>query len=170
MTHSDHINVRFSVVANGGEAVDEATLRTQIATYRSWLQQEDEFEGVLELRKAGGVILTIEDALPAIVKNFCFLSIPDILASQPFVYHYYSSYGQVALTLQDTRLLITDSNLQAVAVDQDAFIRAVYDCGVRFINLLEQAQTPEPHPKTTALIALLNEQRAIADQARQTST
>jgi hypothetical protein len=38
------------VVANGGAAVDEATLRTQIATCRSWLQQEDEFEGVLELR------------------------------------------------------------------------------------------------------------------------
>ncbi|HEU4326158.1 MAG TPA: hypothetical protein VFS21_23660 [Roseiflexaceae bacterium] len=152
----------------GGKKVAEGELLANTERYLDYIREEDEYEGGLELRAPAAPPIVVEDSLPAVVKNLCFLPVPDLAAGRGAVYHYHSQYGQIHLAPEGGALLLTGDGIEPARVERAALIRALHAAGVRFIQLLEQAQTVADSPKVASLIVFLNQQRAVADEALAT--
>jgi len=159
------IAIQFYLLGERGQRITEAELRTQISQHRERLRNDAEYEGVLELRTPNTTPFVIEDSLPALVKNFCFLSIPDLVASKSAVYHYHSQYGQIQLNPEVDMVRISGDDNAPLLVGQAVLLRSIYDCGLRFIDLLELVQGDVPDTEIASLIVFLNQHRAVAHAA-----
>lgn len=161
---SPEVEVSFFLFV-GGKRVAEDELLANTERYLDYIRAEDEYEGGLELRAPAAPLIVVEDSLPALVKNLCFLPAPDLAAGRGAVYHYHSQYGQLHLSPEGDALLLAGDDIGPARVERAALVRALHAVGVRFITLLEQAQIVTESPKVASLIAFLNQQRAVADEA-----
>lgn len=159
------LTVTFALLTRQGQRIDETELLAHPERYRAWLQDDHEYEGVMDIRDAPNPPILVEDSLIALVKNLCFLGLPDLLMQQPSVYRYYSHYDYLRLDPEGHRVLLSGGHDRVLRVARAALVRGFYTCGCRFIQLLTHLQGDPPAPNVTDLIDFLEPYRVAAQTA-----
>lgn len=159
------VQTQFYLLDARSGSVNEETVLNQLEQYRERLINDAEYEGFLKIYTPDGIPFVAEDSLPALVKNFCFLAIPDLVASRSFVYHYHSHYGQVRLDPEGDLIRVSGDENTPLLVDRTAFIHSIYHCGLRFVELLELIQIDTDSSDLDNLVDFLNQYREIAHAA-----
>jgi hypothetical protein len=149
------VEVTFRLFVDKGIELKEKELEQGIEKYGAQLRAEHAYEGAIDIRVPEEPELEIEDELPALVKNFCFSAIPDLLAEKNVVIRYHSYYGYLRLDPEGWRILVSGDGLPTVRIPRNKLLPAIYDCGQRFIRFLELLKGEKEDSELEGLISFL---------------
>lgn len=154
------INVTFGIYLAGGKIWEEATTE-QPPLPALLFNGIPAVDGVIRISDDDLLSNEIEDELPALIRNLCFIVSREFLYQDHTVYNFHSYYGQIDFSKQEDKILVTGSaGVNTALYNTQELSRALYRCGERFIDLLQHMKnTNGETPPLLSLIDLLEEVR-----------
>ncbi len=123
--------------------MSEPAYRILISRYiAKSLSEVETIEGAVAIIAPNKKEVIIRDELWVIAQNLCFNSILSLLGEkkESFIYHYFSSYGQVVLIPSTDFIRIMGDEVPIESFTASELLPALYGCGKRFIHLLHKLQ------------------------------
>ncbi|MBD2504566.1 hypothetical protein [Anabaena azotica] len=138
------IEVKFWIYLVDNDLIElsEQDIESHFEQYSSCLHETETIEGAVAIILPNNKEVIIRDELWVIVQNFCFNSILSLLREKKecFIYHYFSSYGQIVLIPSTDFVRIMGDEVPTESFTTSELLPALYYCGERFINLLRKLQ------------------------------
>lgn len=138
------IEVKFWIYLVDNDLIElsEQDIKSNFEKYSSSLCETETIEGAVAIIAPNKKEVIIRDELWVIAQNFCFNSILSLLREkkESFIYHYFSSYGQVVLIPSTDFVRIMGDEVPIESFTTTELLPALYRCGERFINLLRKLQ------------------------------
>lgn len=133
---SGKVTVSFKLFIGSELELDEEEINAKIDIYRSQLRSRNRYDGAIIISYSCQPIVQLEDELPAIIKNFCFEAIPDLISGKNVVVGYYDHYGDIRLNLEASNIVISGDDISTITIPSSQLLPALYSCGQRFICFL----------------------------------
>lgn len=137
-----NINFCIYIVDNDLIELNEEDIESDFDRCTSFLRDSETIDGAILIKSPNQNKVIIKDELWVIVQNFCFTSILDLLREQKecFIYHYFSSYGQIVLIPSADFIRIMGDAVPIESFTASELLPALYYCGERIINFLRKLQ------------------------------
>jgi hypothetical protein len=159
------VEVTFCLCIGGEITLSEQEIDASIDVHRSWLRNRDIYDGAIIVDSLGNPIVRAEDELSAIVKNFCFEAIPDLIGSKNFVMGYHDHHGYLRLDTEASNVVISGDDIPTIRVPYNELLPALYECGKRFINFLIKLKGESSDSSLEDLIQYLKDKGEVARKA-----
>lgn len=153
----DNIEVKFHLFIDGDNTLSEQDIKDRIKEIGPKLRSADTYEGTIDIQTPMSELIKIEDELPALVKNFCFSPIPDLLTGKNVVIRYYNHYGYLRLDPEGRHILMSGDGIPTVRIERNRLLPEIYNCGQRFIHFLNGLKDDENGNEIRDLIDFLTE-------------
>ncbi|WGV28009.1 hypothetical protein [Halotia branconii] len=136
------VNFCLYLVDNDLIELNEQEIESSFDKYSSYLRDTQSIDGAILIKSHDKKDVIIQDELWVIAQNFCFSSILDLLQKQKecFVYHYFSSYGQIVLISLTDCIRVMGDAIPIESFTTSELLPALYRCGERILNLLHKLQ------------------------------
>ncbi|MBD2245323.1 hypothetical protein [Nostoc sp. FACHB-888] len=136
------INFCIYIVDNNLIELNEQDIKSDFKRYSSFFHDAETIDGAILIKSPDKNEVIIQDELWVIVQNFCFTSTLNLLRAQKecFIYHYFSSYGQIILIPSAEFIRIMGDAVPIESFTASELLPALYHCGERVINLLRKLQ------------------------------
>ena len=141
------MEITYAVYVND-TLVGEADLLARVATYQGYFPKGQDPDGLVTLPATRrGEPLQFGDNLTYLVTQLCFQSIPPLAAGEKAVVDFFSSPAEVVLTPEGDSVVLSSSEFpETFAFPRAEFLRALFDCGTRYLAFLKQVQVDTPNP------------------------
>ena len=132
------IDATFSLKLGDEVYVTERALAANLEAHAAALRARKDHDGILVLSAPGQAEQRIEDELRALVPNLCFDAIPRLLDRKAVSVAYFSYPGAFDLVPVDSVIRLSGDFLSATSYRRDDLLVALFECGCRFIRLLQR--------------------------------
>jgi hypothetical protein len=135
------ISVRFQIhrFTTDVEELDEQTIMRLLDSDRDFVASliaSEEMEGAIVIDHA-----SILDDLGFATKHLCFEAVERLAASGGiYEYRYFTSYTQATLTssADDSTIVLSGEDILACEFSRKDLLPALYECGLRYLEFLEE--------------------------------
>lgn len=135
------INIELKLKNLLKEGLQDQALSGSPMLYSKVFDEYGSCEGDLIIYFNGKPSNTLDDEMPALVKNICYGAIPDLLQGKNVVYSYFNQYGYLRMDPEGNKLLVSGDGLNQVRYPLKAFVDEMFAQGEQFLEILQNLST-----------------------------
>ncbi|WP_373527544.1 hypothetical protein [Nostoc sp.] len=162
---NESVQVTFRLYIGSDIELDEEEIQSCLDHHRAAIRTRDLYEGAIIINSPNNPMVVIEDMVTALVHNFCFDAISDLIAQKNVTISYCDHYGYLRLDPESFYIRISGDDIPTIRLERRDLLPALYDCGQRFIQFLKDLKGDDKDEKLENLIHFLEELGKKAHQA-----
>ncbi len=144
------VDAHFCVTLARDRCVAEDEIQSQFNTYREALLKNTQYYGAIIIRSDRGPDLVIDDEVWATVQNLCFLAAPDLIAGRVVEVPYFRYGSALILSPHGEDVVFSGEFIPTVSLPIKEVLPPLYQCGLRYTNLLRRLGEYEPNSSVMA--------------------
>ncbi len=138
------LNVTFCLETEPDHCVGEDEIRERFAALRPALVGNEDFEGAVLIEAAPQPTVRYQGFLEAAAQNLCFRAVAELAAGRRVAVKYGFYPGELRLTPEGGTTVLSGDFAPAIRVPTEDLVPALYECGVRFLELFRRLRGSDP--------------------------